>query len=149
LSLRLPTLDSLDQVIDLLSKSPYFRRHYGHDHFVLHAGNQGLGRMNNKPGCRQFLGFACENCTKLGLETLLAVSLHTSSSSFLSSSSSSSPPHFDKCGESPHWHAIPFPSNIHWNTNMTMVPWSDPTSSPRRYAVSFTGSLSSFSKRSR
>ena len=58
------------KVLELLTESPYFRRNYGHDHFIIHSGNQCLGHMNNKPSCRQFLGFACENCTKLSIETM-------------------------------------------------------------------------------
>jgi hypothetical protein len=54
-----------------------------------------------RPACKLFLKGFCENCTKLAIDT------------------------YENCGPSPHWHAIPFPSNFHWNSNLSMPPWAD------------------------
>lgn len=112
-----------EKVIKLLESNKYFRRNYGYDHFLVQGLNQAMGIFNMRPACKLFLKGFCENCTKLAIDT------------------------YWNCGPSPHWHAIPFPSNFHWNSNVSVPPWSDYLR-PRKYAVSFTGSTASFSRRS-
>mmetsp|Transcript_18931 Transcript_18931/g.31626 ORF Transcript_18931/g.31626 Transcript_18931/m.31626 type:complete len:501 (+) Transcript_18931:158-1660(+) len=112
-----------EAVIALLEDNKYFRRNFGYDHFLVQGLNQAMGNFNMRPACKLFLKGFCENCTKLAIDTYWA------------------------CGPSPHWHAIPFPSNFHWNSNISVPPWAQPDR-PRKYAVSFTGSTSSFSRKS-
>lgn len=112
-----------ERVINLMKDNFYFKRNYGFDHFVVQGINQAMGNFNLRPACKLFLKGFCENCTKLAIDTYI------------------------NCGPSPHWHAIPFPSNFHWSSNVTNPPWLD-YNRPRKYAVSFTGSTSSFSMKS-
>lgn len=111
-----------ERVISLLENISYFKRNYGYDHFLVQGLNQAMGNFNERPACKLFLKGFCENCTKLAIDT------------------------YENCGPSPHWHAIPFPSNFHWYSNISNPPWAD-YERPRKYAVSFTGSTGSFSRK--
>mmetsp|Transcript_23113 Transcript_23113/g.33859 ORF Transcript_23113/g.33859 Transcript_23113/m.33859 type:complete len:451 (-) Transcript_23113:51-1403(-) len=120
---RAPGCPRAQMVMNTLLNGKHFLRNYGHDHFIVHSINQAMGFMHRRPGCRMYLGHFCENCTKLAIDT------------------------YPNCGDSPHWHAVPFPSNTHWSSRVSHLPW-EYSPEKRKFAVSFTGTVLSHSKKS-
>ncbi|RYH30857.1 hypothetical protein EON65_03985 [archaeon] len=126
-------------VLKLLRDSPYFHRHKGADHFMIHSINQMMLFFNNKICSKVFK--LCLNCIKFGIDS------HDKSV-------------FPELASLPHltinWFSIPFPSNYHRGPG-TRLPWNDAINTlrankeryfaERRYAVTYMGSLQVTAKR--
>lgn len=114
------------RVEELLMQSPYFLRHGGHDHLLIVGMNYAMDHYIGKPKCKSLLSTTCTNCTKLAIDDY----------SFL---------HSDDSGikeKGDHWHAVPFPSDFHWVSEIEQpFPWMN---EDRPILVSYTGSAASY-----
>lgn len=122
----------LDKVTSLLQSSPYFHRHGGRDHFLLHSINHMMTYYANQQCTRLYS--LCYNCTKLSIDVYPS-SLYPSLAS---------EPHMTH-----NWISIPFPSDYHYSSAATEAPWKtllDPVAqqseytTQRPYLLSFVGS---------
>lgn len=111
----------------LLEKSPYFARHGGRDHLLIIGMNYAMDQYIGKPKCKSLLRGTCRNCTKIAIDDY----------SFLFPD--------EEGGVTEHgdyWHAVPFPSNFHWNRYFERpYPWER---EKRPVLVSYVGSGKSY-----
>jgi xyloglucan galactosyltransferase MUR3 len=114
-------------VESLLLKSEFFRRNSGRDHLLVVGMNYAMDHYIGKPKCKSLLRGVCMNCTKLAIDDY----------SFLFPD--------EEGGVSERgnfWHAIPFPSNFHWNRYFERpFPWEGVD---RPVLASYVGSGKSF-----
>ena len=114
-----------------LRNSPYFWRHGGHDHTLIVAVNQNMNYFFSAPRCTSFLHM-CWNCTKLAIDEYMFIAQDRK---------------FELKNRGINWHAIPFPSDYHYDTTVnTLPPWERPSEQENRSVlVSFLGNPRKFS----
>ncbi|KAJ1429678.1 exostosin family-domain-containing protein [Ochromonadaceae sp. CCMP2298] len=117
------------EALRLLSASPYFQAHQGHDHALLVGVNQNMNFFLHADACVAFLT-ACWNCTKLSIDEYLFTAQDR---------------HFELQKRGINWHAVPFPSDYHFSATEEPV-WRRPDSQENRsIAVSFVGNAHKYS----
>lgn len=98
------------KVESLLQKSSYMTKNNGHDHFLIVGMNYAMNHYLLKPKCKAFLSGICKNCTKFAIDDY----------SYMYATDVG----IKERGDS--WHAIPFPSNFHWNNEVIKpFPWEN------------------------
>ena len=87
------------QVMNLISRSKYFHKSKGNNHFLIHSINQMMIYYTN-PTCTKELLTLCMNCMKLSIDTYPAKMY----------------PYLDNAQYMTNkWISIPFPSSYHYN----------------------------------
>lgn len=115
-----PTVESL------LKESIWFRRNGGKDHLLIVGMNYAMDHYIGKPKCKSLLSGTCRNCTKLAIDDYSY--MYADDEGIIA--------------RGDHWHAIPFPSDFHWNKYVkTPFPWENRM---RPLLASYTGSGQSY-----
>jgi hypothetical protein len=121
---KCPLAPSVDALLD---QSKYFHRRQGRDHLLVVGMNYAMDHYIGKPKCKSLLRGICRNCTKLAIDDY----------SFMFANEEGG---ISERGD--YWHAIPFPSNYHWNRYFKPpFPWEG---DDRPILASYIGSGKSF-----
>lgn len=134
-----------------LKDSPYFNAKSGHDHTVIFSINQNMNYFLGAKNCIDFRRYStqyttqntviltrfmpsllytyrlCWNCTKLAIDDYMFIAADRT---------------YEMEQRGANWHAIPFPSDYHYNSTGNVhisPPWTR-ASIPRKTIISFTGS---------
>lgn len=124
------------EAMRLLRNSSYFHRKYGHDHTLIVSVNQNMNYFFGAAMCTSFLHF-CWNCTKLAIDDYMFMATDR---------------RFELKNRGINWHAVPFPSDYHFDANVSSAPpWLEPLpannlSGNRSWVVSFVGNTRKFSE---
>lgn len=121
------------EVLRLLTQSTHFQANHGHDHTLIVSVNQNMNYFFNAKPCIDML-MACWNCTKLAIDEYMFIAHNRN---------------FELRNRGINWHAVPFPSDYHYDSSLSptissMPPWEqDETARP--VLVSFVGNIRKFS----
>ncbi len=114
------------QVEKLLQKSPYYQKNHGKDHVLIVGMNYAMDHYILKPKCKSLIAGTCSNCTKFAIDDY----------SYMYSGD------VGIKARGNYWHAIPFPSDFHWTSDVLKpFPWEETN---RPILASYTGSEKSF-----
>jgi hypothetical protein len=121
-----------EKVSQRLYHSPYFNASFGLNHVLIVSVNQNMNYFLGASNCQRFLSHTCYNCTKLAIDEYSWLHSVNRVEAALG-----------KRGD--YWHAIPFPSNIHYVPQKMQAPYPwQQEFTKKTILVSYTGSLSSF-----
>lgn len=119
------------KVEKMLLASPYYHRNGGRDHMLLVGINYGMHYYLGKPMCKKFLGGVARNMTKYCIDDY---SYYWASNKGIEL-------------QGDHWHAVPFPSDFHFNKHIQRpFPYEN---KDRPFVASYVGSTSSYSNAAR
>lgn len=103
------------EVLLLLRRSPHFKKNAGHDHFMINAVNQNMNYFFHAKNCLEFL-MTCWNCTKLSIDEYMFIARDRK---------------FELKNRGINWHAIPFPSDFHYDARISAIQASTPPPPPQ------------------
>lgn len=110
----------------LLQTSPWYRRKQGRDHVLIVGMNYAMDHYILKPKCKSLIAGTCTNCTKFAIDDY----------SYMYASD------HGVVNRGDFWHAVPFPADFHWSTNVSRpYPWEE---TRRVIVASYTGTDRSF-----
>ena len=119
------TSDIAVMVHNLLLKSSFFQRKAGHDHLMIVPWSYAYDFYLLKPNAVPLYRL-CENCTKITPEDY----------SFLVQSKEKN---IAQQMKGKYWHAVPYPSNFHWNKRVERPFLWEKTSESRPLLVNYIG----------
>jgi hypothetical protein len=117
------------QALSLLKQSPYFEAKKGHDHTLVVSVNQNMNYFFHTKACGE-LFLECWNCSKLAIDEYLFTARDRA---------------FEMKARGANWHAVPFPSDYHFDSRAASTLFKGSVEGDRPLLVSFLGNPRKFS----
>ena len=118
-----------------MKQSPYFLANEGHDHTLIISVNQHMNYFFNAKACTELL-MLCWNCTKISIDDYIFVAKNRE---------------FELKTRGINWHAVPFPSDYHYDSRVfghsshSKLPSWETKAENRSHLVSYLGNPRKFS----